>query len=65
MKIRKCYTLFVNGFTATAIFGGDKFSYRISNHADIGDVYYCSFSELKHHLRLLQSNGYHFYAMRH
>jgi len=57
MKIRKNYILFMNPMLKTAYYGGYKFSKRISK-ATLGHIYDCSFSELKHNIKILENRGY-------
>ena len=57
MKIRKNYVLFINPMLGTAYYGGDKFNKRISA-ATLGKIYDCTFSELKHNIKILKNRGY-------
>ena len=57
MKIRKRYVLFINPMLGTAYYGNEKFDRRISQ-ATLGDIIDCTFSELKHNLRMLVNRGY-------
>ena len=57
MKIRKSYVLFINPMLGTAYYGGAKFDRRISN-ATLGQIFDCTFSELKDNLRILLKRGY-------
>jgi len=57
MKIRKQYVLFINPMLGTAFFGNHKFSERI-NEATLGEIYDCTFSELKQNLKMLLNRGY-------
>jgi len=57
MKIRKNYTLYVNPMLGSACYGNMKFNRRIIN-ASIGEIYICTFSELKKNLLILQERGY-------
>ena len=57
MKIRKQYVLFINPMLGTAFFGNHKFSGRI-NEATLGEIYDCTFSELKQNLKMLLNRGY-------
>ncbi len=57
MKIRKTYTLFINPMLGTALFGNHIFSRRI-NEATLGEIYDCTFSELKENLQFLLNRGY-------
>jgi len=57
MKIRKQYTLFINGLTATAFWGGSGFNNRISR-ATLGTIYDCTLSELKSNIKQLTSTGF-------
>jgi len=62
MKIRKQYTLFINPMLGTAFFGNNKFSTRI-NEATLGEIYDCTFSELKQNLKMLLNRGYRILKM--
>lgn len=57
MKIRKSYVLFVNPMLGTAYYGGGKFDARISQ-ATLGDIFDCTFVELKDNIKLLIKRGY-------
>ena len=57
MKIRKQYVLFINPMLGMAFYGNHKFSRRI-NEATLGEIYDCTFSELKENLRHLLNRGY-------
>ena len=56
MKVRKNYVLFINGFTNTAFYGGDKFNRRISR-ATFGDLYDCTLTQLKINIKMLLKNN--------
>ena len=56
MIVRKNYVLFINGFTNTAFYGGDKFDRRIS-HATLGVIYDCTFTQLKNNIKMLLKNN--------
>jgi len=47
----------MNPMLKTAYYGGYKFSKRISK-ATLGHIYDCSFSELKHNIKILENRGY-------
>lgn len=57
MKIRKSYVLFVNPMLGTAYYGGGKFDNRISK-ATLGDIFDCTFAELKDNIKILIKRGY-------
>jgi hypothetical protein len=63
MKIRKKYTLFVNSMLGAAFYGGKKFSRRIDD-ATLGEIYDCTFSELKQNLQMLSRRGYTIFKMK-
>lgn len=57
MKIRKNYILFVNEMQRTAFYGGKKFDARISK-ATLGEIFDCSFRDLKNNIKKLKELGF-------
>lgn len=64
MKVKKRYTLFVNGFTGYAFYGNKTFESRIE-YATLGQIFYCSLRELISNLKQLEKSGYTIMKMRH
>ena len=58
MKIRKQYTLYINGFTMVAMYGNARFGRRIDS-VTLGQIWDCNLSELKHNLKMLSKQGFY------
>lgn len=57
MKVRKNYVLYINPMLGTAYYGNNKFNIRISE-STIGDIFDCTFNELKQNINILLRKGY-------